>query len=349
MTTITDLQARLEAFLAEKTQSEVRVTAARQLTGGASRDTWAVDVEVGGPPAALLRLVLRRDMGGTISDEALSREQEFRVLQAAQAAGVQVPAPRWLCSDPAVLGVPFLLMDRLEGESVGRRVVREPALAEARRVLPRQMAEQLARIHAIDPVAGNLDFLPRPEPGLSPARTAVERMAQHLWRLGEPHPVLELAIRWLDRHAPDCPQSVLVHGDFRVGNLMVGPQGLVGVFDWEFAHVGDPAEDLAWPCVRSWRFGQDRLRLGGIAEPEAFLEVYERLSGRTVSRWSLRYWEVLGNLRWAVGCIAQAQRHLSGQTTSLELASLGRRTAEMELELLDLLEQTPAPEQGATP
>jgi aminoglycoside phosphotransferase (APT) family kinase protein len=343
MTTIPDWRARLEAFLAEKTQAAVRVTAARQLTGGASRDTWAVDVEIGGPPPSSLRLVLRRDLGGAITEEALSREQEFRVLQAAQAAGVQVPAPRWLCADPAVLGVPFLLMDRLEGESVGRRVVREPALAEARRVLPRQMGEQLARIHAIDPVAINLDFLPRPEPGLSPARTAVERMARHLWRLGEPHPVLELAIRWLRCHAPECPQPVLVHGDFRLGNLMVGPQGLVGVFDWEFVHVGDPAEDLAWPCVRSWRFGQDRLRLGGIAGPEEFLEAYQQLSGRTVPPWSLRYWEVLGNLRWAIGCIAQANRHLSGQAANLELASLGRRTAEMELELLDLLEQ------GATP
>jgi aminoglycoside phosphotransferase (APT) family kinase protein len=349
MTTITDWRPRLEAFLAEKTGAPVRLGAVRRLTGGASRDTWAVDAEVGsGPAASPERLVLRRDMGGTISDEALSREQEFRVLQAAHAAGVLVPAPRWFCADPAVLGVPFLVMDRLEGESVGRRVVREPGLAGARRALPRQMAEQLARIHAIDPDAAGLDFLPRPGPGLSPADTAVGQLARQLERLGEPHPVLELAVRWLRRHAPDCPHPVLVHGDFRVGNLMVGPQGLAGVFDWEFAHVGDPAEDLAWPCVRSWRFGQDRLRLGGLAGPEDFLEVYERLSGRSVSGGALYYWEVLGNLRWAVGCIAQAHRHLSGQTTSLELASLGRRTAEMELELIDLLEQAP-PEQGANP
>src|SRR6185437_11434972 len=137
---------------------------------------------------------------------------------------------------------------------------------------------------------------------------------------------------------------VLVHGDFRVGNLMVGPEGLVGVFDWEFAHVGDPLEDLAWPCVRSWRFGQDGLVLGGLAGPEEFLEVYERLSGRRVSRPDLRYWEMVGNLRWAVGCISQANRHLSGQAPSVELASLGRRTAEMELELLDLLEQADSAE-----
>jgi aminoglycoside phosphotransferase (APT) family kinase protein len=353
MTTLPDWAARLEGFLKEKMRSSVHIRQLRQLTGGASRDTWALDVEVipaeGASPAHptdLQRLVLRRDMGGEISTDALSREQEFRVLQAARAGGVLAPTPRWLCTDPAVLGVPFFLMDRLEGESVGRRVVREATLAEARKVLPRQMAEQLALIHAIDPHQAGLDFLPRPAPGQSPAQRAVEQMARQLWQLGEPHPVLELAIRWLLQHAPECPALVLVHGDFRVGNLMVNQAGLAGVFDWEFTRVGDPLDDLAWPCVRSWRFGQDALPLGGVAGLDEYLEVYERLSGRKVSRAGLRYWEVLGNLRWAVGCISQANRHLSGQAPNVELASLGRRAAEMELELLDLLELADVPEGG---
>src|SRR4029077_3868032 len=135
------------------------------------------------------------DMGGNIQDEALSRAQEFRMLDAAFQAGVLVPRPRWLCTDLSVLDVPFFIMDRLEGESVGRRIVREPALAEARARLPSQMGEQLARIHAIDPTG--LAFLPQPEPDLSPAQTAVERTARQLWSLDEPHPVLDLAIRWL--------------------------------------------------------------------------------------------------------------------------------------------------------
>ncbi len=118
---------------------------------------------------------------------------------------------------------------------------------------------------------------------------------------------------------------------------MVGPDGLRGVFDWEFAHVGDPAEDLAWPCVRSWRFGHDAQRLGGVGSFEEFHEAYERAGGRKVERRAVEYWEVMGNLRWAVGCVAQAHRHLSGQAPSVELASLGRRAAEMELELLDLI------------
>ncbi|HZT82164.1 MAG TPA: phosphotransferase family protein [Gemmataceae bacterium] len=336
--TLNEFRDNLEAWLSRQAGGVARVTAARQLTGGASRDTWAVDVAIdGGPEAGRHALVLRRDLGGVIHDEALSREQEFRLLAAAHAAGVKVPRPRWLGGEPAALGAPFFLMDRLDGESVGRRVVREPALAEARRSLPRQMGEQLALIHRIDPCQPGLKFLPAPAPGQSPAQAALESSARQLARSGEPHPVLELALRWLRCHAPACDHPVLVHGDFRVGNLMVGPDGLRGVFDWEFAHVGDPAEDLAWPCVRSWRFGQDRLRLGGVGDAEEFFAAYEQAGGRPVDREAVAYWEVLGNFRWAVGCVVQAGRHLSGQAPSVELASLGRRTAEVELELLDLL------------
>jgi aminoglycoside phosphotransferase (APT) family kinase protein len=333
-TTIKDFPARLEGFLAEKLSGPVHITGLRQLAGGASRDTWSLDAET---PRGRLALVVRRDLGGQILEEALGRDGEFAVLNRAFAAGVLVPAPRWLCMDESLLGSPFFVMDRLEGESVGRRVVREPALAVARQVLPGQMGEQLARIHALG--YDGLDFLPRPEPGQSPALSALERTARHLHALAEPHPALELAIRWLRPRAPACAEPVLVHGDFRVGNLMVGPAGLVGVFDWEFAHVGDPHEDLAWPCVRSWRFGQDELRLGGVGQPEAFFAAYEAAGGRKVDRAAVQFWEMMGNLRWAVGCIAQAHRHLSGQAPSVEFASLGRRTCEMELELLDLIEQ----------
>jgi aminoglycoside phosphotransferase (APT) family kinase protein len=331
--------AQLAAFLTDRVGAAVHVTGLRRLAGGASRESWAVDAEAesdSGP--ARLALVLRRDLGGAILPEALTREQEFRVLEAAHRAGVLVPRPRWLSADATPLGSCFM-MDRLEGEAVGRRVVREPSLAEARLRLPAQLGEQLARIHRIDFVTQGLDFLPAPGPGCSPAVTAVARSARQLEDLGEPHPALELAARWLMAHAPPCPRLVLVHGDFRVGNLMVGPEGLRGVFDWEFAHLGDPAEDLAWPCVRSWRFGQDGLRLGGVGEPEAFFRAYEEAGGPPVDRRAVAYWEVLGNLRWAVGCVAQAARHLSGQAVSVEFASLGRRTAEMELELLDLIER----------
>jgi aminoglycoside phosphotransferase (APT) family kinase protein len=331
--TIKDFPARLEAFLSEKLRRPVTVAAVRQLTGGASRDAWAADLLIESKP---LSVVVRRDKGGEIMPDALGRAAEFAVLQRAHQGGVLVPKPLWLCGDADVLGAPFFVMERLEGESVGRRVVREPSLAKARERLPRQMGEQLAKIHALS--ADGLE-LPRPLEGRSPAQTALERTRDQLAALGEPHPALELTIRWLATRVPACARTVLVHGDFRVGNLMVGTEGLVGVFDWEFAHVGDAAEDLGWPCVRSWRFGRDEFDLGGVGRAEEFFAAYETAGGAKVDRAAVRFWELLGNLRWAVGCVAQADRHLSGQAASVELASLGRRSCEMELELLDQMRE----------
>jgi aminoglycoside phosphotransferase (APT) family kinase protein len=332
------LRERLESYLSSAAGAPARIASVLPLAGGASRECWAVDVEISsGPDAGRHGLVLRRDAGGVLSEESLTREEEFQVLCAAHAEGVRAPRPRWCGTDPALLGGPFFLMERLPGEAVGRRIARDPALAQARGGLAAEMGQELARIHAIDPGRHPLDFLPHPEPGLSPARTTLEHLAQGLWQRGEPHPVLELALRWLTEHAPECESPVLVHGDFRLGNVLVRPEGLAGVLDWEFAHLGDPHEDLAWPLVRSWRFGAETLRFGGISAPEPFLEAYEAASGRRVDPAALAYWEVMGNFRWAVGCLVQADRHLRGLARSVELASLGRKAAEVEWELLELI------------
>jgi aminoglycoside phosphotransferase (APT) family kinase protein len=249
---------------------------------------------------------------------------------------VCVPAARWLSEDADVLGAPFFLQDRIEGETIGRRIVKDPALAGARAKLPGQMAAELAKIHRIDP--GSLAFLPRPPEGTSAAAADVAHLGRELDRFGEPHPAIELALAWLSEHAPQGAEQSVVHGDFRIGNVMVGPDGLVGVLDWEFCRIGDPLEDVAWPLVRSWRFGVDAREMGGIGDRSPYLAAYAAASGRHVDPAHVHYWEVMGNVKWAVGCIAQADRHLSGQAKSVELASLGRKTAEMELDVLDLLE-----------
>src|SRR5262245_35889284 len=172
---INDLCRRLETFLAHATGAHIKVTGARQLAGRASRESWSIDVEQAGPGVSQsLALVLRRDMGGTIHDESLTRDQEFHVIAAAHEAGVLVPRPRWVCNDSSVLNAPFFLMDRLEGETVGRRIVREPALAHARTILPQQMGEQLARIHRMDVARCELTFLPGNLPGRSPAETSLD-------------------------------------------------------------------------------------------------------------------------------------------------------------------------------
>jgi hypothetical protein len=155
--------------------------------------------------------------------------------------------------------------------------------------------------------------------------------------LGQPSAVFEVALRWLIKHRPPPGRSALVHGDFRMGNLMVDESGLAAVLDWELVHRGDPLEDLGWFCVRAWRFGEDVRPAGGLGSVEDLISGYERAGGAPVDRDALRWWQVLGTLRWGVFCQHQAHRHLSGQARSVELAAIGRRACENEWDLLDLL------------
>lgn len=321
-----DLGDRLSGLLG----SRVEVTSTKLLPGGASKEAWAVDVTT---EDGALALLVRRAMGGAVFDDTLSLDHEHRVLQAAYSAGVSVPRPYGYLEDLG--GRDALVMARIQGESIGRRIVRTPELAGARAALPRQMAEQLARIHsvAVDSVA----FIPGPrvEPASPSYVAALERQ---LDRLPQPHPAIELGLLWLREHAPRPHGIVLTHGDFRLGNLMVDEQGLASVLDWENAHTGDPGEDLGWALVRAWRFGADERRLAGVGALDPYVEHYNTLTSRQISAQDLAFWEIAGNVRWAIGSVLQTVRHLSGQERSVELAVLGRLAAEVEYEVLHLLE-----------
>ena len=307
----------------------------RRLAGGASRELWAFDAAL--PGGGVERLVLRGDPPGHPVHS--SRRDEFAVLAAAHAAGLPVPRVRWCEEDPAVLGAPFFVMDFVAGETLARRLLRDAEYAPARAALPGQLAAALAAIHALDPRAPALAFLPRPPADATPAAAELARHEQ-LYRAVtlDPHPALELALRWLAAAPPAPHAETLVHGDFRIGNVIFGPEGLRAVLDWELAHVGDPLEDLGWLCVRAWRFGADAQPVGGLCQREEFFAAYEHAGGRPVDPAAVRWWEVFGNLKWAIICIMQARTFLDGAVKSVELASLGRRVAEMELELLELTE-----------
>ncbi len=328
------LQQRLTEFLQAQSGQTVVITNAAPLAGGASRDMWRIDAAFDGEARIF---VLRRDLPSQMVERALTREQEFAVMAAAHEGGVKVAQPRYLCTDPAVLGGAFFLMDWVDGIAIGRKVVNAPELAEARRVLPDQMADQLARIHRIDPTL--FEFLPRPRIGLSPAEMAVAETREALEALKVDNPIFEYLLRWAARHAPAPSAITFIHGDFRIGNIMVNANGLAAVADWEFSHIGDPAEELGYLCMRDWRFGNGRKRLGGIADREPFLRAYESASGRTINRAAVDWWELLGNIRWGAICLSQADRHLSGHDPSVELASLGRRSIEMQYEALKMIDR----------
>jgi aminoglycoside phosphotransferase (APT) family kinase protein len=286
------------------------------LAGGASKEAWAVDA--GGE-----KLLVRRAAVGVIHKHTLSLAHEFAVLEAAYEADVKVPRP--ITYIPDLDGREAFIMERLEGETIGRRIVRMERVPPE---LPVQMAEELAKIHAIR--RERVDFL---------QEARLERMVEELDEVGEPRPAIELGLWWLRENRPPAREPVVVHGDYRIGNLVVDERGLVGVLDWEFAHLDDPVRDLAFSLVRAWRFGVPAKRLGGIGDVEPYLERYNELTGFDVEPFELDYWELAGNVGWAIGCLTQMQRHVSGQDRSVELAVLGRLGAEVEYEIVHLLEK----------
>jgi len=317
---IADVREAFQAALSEVLGREVEISEPVLLAGGASKEAWAVDADGE-------RLLVRRAAVGVIHRHTLTLADEFEVLRAAFEAGVTVPRPYGYVPDLA--GREAFVMERLEGETIGRRIVQRAELASARVRLPVQMAEELARIHAIP--APRLPFL---------VEARLERTVAELDEIGEPHPAIELGLWWLRENRPAPRPVVVAHGDFRIGNLVVREDvGLAGVLDWEFAHLDDPVRDLAFGLVRAWRFGLPEKRLGGVGAVEPYLDRYNELTGFDVSPEELDYWEVAGNVGWAIGCLTQAQRHLGGLDRSVELAILGRLGAEVEYEICHLLEQ----------
>jgi len=270
------------------------------------------------------------------SPQALDCRAEYTLVGAVAAAGI--PAPRPLFIDESLLPSPFYLMERVEGETVGRRLIKDAAYAEARRVMPAQLASTLAGIHGVPLTPALRAALPPLADGASPAAEVLEYY-ESTYRAVTPdlHPTFELALRWMRRHLPPPVAPVLVHGDYRIGNVIFGPEGLRSVLDWELAHAGDPMADLGWICVRSWRFGGP-LPVGGIATREEFFAAYEAASGRPVDPDQVRWWEVFGTFRWGVITLTLAQTFLDGRNPGVEPASIGRRTAETEWDLLNLLE-----------
>ncbi|OBF29377.1 acyl-CoA dehydrogenase [Mycobacterium sp. ACS1612] len=299
---------------------DVTVENLRALTGGASRTTWAFDA-VGNDRRPL---ILRT---GPPDDVHAGMELEAAVQQRAAAAGAPVPHILAADNSAAALGNPYLICDAIAGETIVRKIQRSLDDAGRGRLL-RQCAEALAAIHRADP-----DGI-----GLAEA-DQLAGWRQRLDEMGDTTATFEWAFRWLGRHRPPPSPRVLVHGDFRMGNLIVDDGGLAAVLDWELVHTGEVYEDLAWFCIRAWRFGaSESLGAGGLGSVEAFLSAYEAAANVTLDRDAFRWWLVAATLSWGVICRFQAERHLSGQTPSVELAAIGRRVAETEWDLLDLLE-----------
>jgi aminoglycoside phosphotransferase (APT) family kinase protein len=309
------LQDQLRAVLPDA----VEIRDLNRLTGGASRETWSFDAVLA--TGELRPLILRRDTPGISRSGPLTREA--LAIEAAARAGVPEPAILNHSDDPAVLGAAFVIMNRIEGESIARRILRDERFALVRPRLAEQCGEILARIHSI-PVEA--------VPGLEryDVLADVEGMVR---AFADPSPALELGLRWLAANRPATADEVVLHGDFRNGNLIVGEDGIRAVLDWELVHVGDPMQDLGYLCVRAWRFGGPD-PVGGFGSYDDLFGGYERVSGTPVDREAVRWWEVFGTVWWGGACMLQAWRHLSGGERSVELAAIGRRVWEQEYDVL---------------
>jgi aminoglycoside phosphotransferase (APT) family kinase protein len=303
-----------------------RVRGLRRLSGGASRVTSAFDLETDGGTTPL---ILQMDRGHDPAQGAVKTRAERDLLDAARAAGVPVPAVVAM-GDPGALGAAWLVVQRLEGETIPRKILRDDEWTGARAALTAQCGQALAAIHTIEP--DRIEGLPPADP--------FRRPLPYLDALGEVRPALELGVRWLEAHRPEPGPRVTAHGDFRCGNLLVGPEGLRGVLDWELAHAGDPAEDIGWLCAPAWRFGGAG-EVGGFGSVGDLLAAYASAGGGPVGRDRVHWWQVYATVKWATICALQASTHLSGLTRSVELAAIGRRVCESEWDLFVLLGVTP--------
>ncbi|MFO0597275.1 MAG: phosphotransferase family protein [Myxococcaceae bacterium] len=304
----------------------------KPLHGGACQENFKVQLEHHGHE---LTLALRSDAASSLPG-SIDRATEFSVIEAAVKAGVKTPAPRWLERSLVRDGASAYFLDWVAGEAIGRRVVRNPELEAARQKLPVELAQTLARVHSITPRATPLPLRGATE---SPARHALDTLRAQLDALPGTYPAVEYALQWLGAHLPAKEEVTLLHGDFRTGNFMVTPDGLSALLDWEFAHWGDPCDDLAWISVRDWRFNRLDKPIGGFAAREPFYAAYEAASGRTIDRAKILWWEICGNLKWAVGSVFQGERYLKGESADLELIAIARRNVEMEFEALRLIKQ----------
>ncbi|WP_433802847.1 phosphotransferase [Actinomycetospora sp. CA-084318] len=307
-----DLAAALATVLDGAT-----ITGLRRLTAGASRETWSFDADG-------RALVLRRDPPEVPRPVEVRREAEC--FRAAARAGVPIPRLVTTGDGTDAVGSPYLIMERLAGETLPPRLLRDERYAAAREHLARDLGRTLARLHAIPPAE-----VPSLEPVPDPvARLRADQDAY------EARPALEVAFRRLAQRSPSGRPFGVVHGDFRNGNLLIGEDGLRAVLDWELAHLGDPREDLGWLCLRTWRFGAAE-EVGGFGSRDELLDGYAEVAGERPDPEAVRWWELYACVHWAVICRWQAERHLSGAERSVELAVLGRRAVEAEYDALLVL------------
>lgn len=323
-----DIAQRLQGVIARHLGPPGTIHNLHQLTGGANRSTWSFRAEAGD---AEHRLIMQH--GGVFEDRAsglvpqLEPEQDARLMIAASEVGVPAPRVRAILEPADGLGRGYIT-EHVDGETLGPRIVREQRFAQARGLMARQCGEILAATHGID--AGRVPFLMRQD-----GAAHVEAHRQIADRFGLRLPALDMALRWAAENVPRGARSTVVHGDFRLGNLIVGEDGVRCVLDWELGQIGDPMQDLGWLCIRTWRFG-GKEPVAGVGSRADLFEGYERVSGVRVDPAQVRFWEAFGNIKWVIHCLRLGMRGVA--EVGIERCAIGRRIEEPLWDFLNLIE-----------
>ncbi|MFO7964429.1 MAG: phosphotransferase family protein [Desulfobacterales bacterium] len=327
-----DVTEAVQAALARRIDGFEAVVSCDRLSGGASQETYRIVIRTRDGEQ---KLAMRRAPAGIPKpavDGGPGLAMEAKLMQLAREAGVPEPEVLFVAEPEDGLGEAFV-MEWLDGETLGARIVRSEELAGIRPHLAYQCGRILAKIHAIDLKKTGLDkMLHTMDP---------EAMVEQTWNnykyLNTPQPMIDFAGRWLMENLPKNTRTTLVHNDFRNGNIMVSKEGVIAVLDWELPHIGDPMRDLGWICTNSWRFGNSELPVGGFGRYEDLFRGYEEVSGIEVDPYHVKFWEVFGSFWWAVGCLLMAEHYRSGPDKTVERPAIGRRSSECQVDCVNLL------------
>lgn len=326
-----DVRAQLERLVERLGGAGTVLAEAQRLSGGASMETWAFGFEGAEGPE---RLILRRRSAPFDEETArsISLATEAALIRATGANGARVPRVRHLCDAADGLGEAYVMV-RVDGETLGKRITSDVRFDAIRPALARQCGEVLVPIHATPPPPGlNLKTVD--------GALELDRYEEVYRATGAQRPILELAFQYLRKHLPKPVEPVLLHGDFRNGNIMFDPKiGVAAILDWELAHIGDPAEDMGWICTNSWRFGRPDRPVGGFGDYADLLAGYAAAGGRPIDLSRVRFWQMLGSLRWGVMCLTMYLSWRDGTEKSVERPMIGRRVSETEADLVVLLEE----------
>lgn len=299
----------------------------KKMSGGAIQENWLLQDQA-------FSLVLRKnaESGVAVSSD---REQEYLLLERLYQFGIKVPQPFYFEKASNLLNSDFFIMNKIEGITEGHKLVRISDDEKRKRII-QDIGTQLALIHAIqaDEPLERLFKKPNKDNYLE---TKLDTFIQQLDALQRDRPVLEYAIQWMKKNLPKLDDLVLVHGDFRTGNIMVEDDHVSGILDWEFTQWGDRREDLAWFTAKCWRFGQDKNVAGGIGSYKDFMTAYAEQAEIYIPEFEMKFWHVLSHVRWAIIAMQQSNRNDDMQKPSLELALTEFMVPRLEKNILDIL------------